>query len=118
MDFGERARRLVEQALSDTCMVPVAPGSCLMVNAAAQELEECGEAALPFIEQGIRDGTARATPMPAGYAELLRKHIGLLDIWVAYYRAGYPTQPGRVFDFLGSLDAPLLATAILAMRYA
>ncbi len=116
--FDERVRQLVEETLSGARVVPVVPDTCLMVNPAARELEECGGAALPYIEQGIRDRVAALPPVGADRHAVLRALPELLDGWIVYFHLGFSGSPDRVLSYLRSFSDSVLATAFLAARCA
>ena len=76
-------QRLIEETLSYNRQYRY-PDSCFVFNQAAQELELCGQQALPAIEQVIRDRVVPAGEASADHHELMAKHYGLLDLWMAY----------------------------------
>ncbi len=109
-------RGLIEETLNFSRMSPVIPESCMVSNAAAKDLKKCGVDALQEIEDTIRMDICRDSKSLADHHALLGKHIGLINLWGAYFAIGESREMARMVQFLRSLDAPVLATAILAMK--
>jgi len=107
---------LIEETLSDSRLSGNSPNSCFVTNKAAEELEQCGELALPAIEQAIRERVVPTGKVSAHHHELLSKHRGLMSLWMAYIAIAGHKHRDRALQFMRSVDGPVLATAILSLR--
>jgi hypothetical protein len=116
MNEYTRYRRLIDETLSFSRMSPISPESCMVTNAAAKDLKNGGLEALQEIEETIRADISRDARNCADHHELLGKHLGLINLWVAYFAIGADRQTARIVQFLRSLDDTVVATAILAMK--
>lgn len=74
------------------------PDSCLVFNQAAQELELCGQEALPATEEAIRERVVPAARLAADHHELLGKFFGLMNLWMAYIAIAGSRQQDRVIQ--------------------
>ncbi len=109
-----RIQALIHETLNCSRMTSNSPNSCLVWNAAARELEEYGPEALTEIENVIRDRIASESW--ANHQDLGRKHPGLENLWMTCFSIGGVENTARITRFMRSLDGPVLATAILALR--
>jgi len=108
-------QQLIEDTLSYSRLHRL-PDSSFVFNQAALELEQRGKEALPAIEQAIQERVSPAGRSAANHHELLAKHQGLMNLWMAYIAIAGADDQGRVVRFLNSLDGLTLSTAILALR--
>ena len=89
---------------------------CFVSNAAAEELRAWDDSALPEIENAIRRRVVPDSGTVTDHHQLLRKHPGLLRLWITYFKVAGGGNVERVAAFLRSLDGPTLATAFLGFR--
>jgi len=113
MNNSTQHHALIEDALNFS---RVSRSECLVSNAAAEELEQCDSSVLPEIEEAIRNRVVPGSGDITDPNDLLHRHPGLLSLWVAYFHVGKEGHVERIAQFLRSLEGPVLATAILAMR--
>jgi hypothetical protein len=108
---------LIETLIDETLEYGRPSGDgCFVTNEASKELCQQGERALSPIEVAIRNRLVLDSNRSVDHDELLGRHPGLLNLWMAYYQIAGDSEVARIVPFLRSLDGPLLATAILAMN--
>lgn len=113
MKSSTQHQALIEDALNYS---RVSGTGCLVSNTAADELEQCDSSVLPEIEDAIQNRVVPGSGDVADHNGLLHRHPGLLGLWGAYFHIGKEGHIARIAQFLRSLDGPVLATAILALR--
>src|SRR5580693_6165889 len=97
-------RKLIEDVLSNRRTLGSTPSSSFAVNQASRDIRKIGSAALPEIEGKIKNRLAPEAASVDDPNELIRKHPGLLSLWMTYYFIGSGDQIARVVDFVRSID--------------
>ena len=104
--------RLIDETLAHSRLNR---SGCFFSNAAGADLARCDVSALSEIENVLLTKIVPNSRSATDHNDLLKEHIGLTDLWIAYYKIARQWDLSRIRPFLQSLDGPILAVAILEL---
>jgi hypothetical protein len=113
MNDVERLTRLAEDTLGGQRVIR---HECLVGNEAAEQLEPFGAVVLPVIQGVVLQRVVPTSQEVTDHHELMRRFPGLLSLWVTYFRVAQHTHLLEAVAFLGTLEGPVLASAVLGFR--